>query len=113
MSKRKGDELLGGDQQFLHDLSAMYRAIQRRLEVQPTLPTAVDKEVIRFGGFDARSDYESKLSRHYPGGFGVDSHAPREPLYRVLVSRWHASADRENLTIEDVARICSPPFFAR
>lgn len=108
MSRRKRPELSYTDNLFLKNLYAMFCAMSRCYNALPD-KSGINQRDICFRGFDAHSDYEKTLGDHYPDSY--DSHACYEPFYRVLVARWEASADKENLTRDDLIRITKPPFF--
>ncbi len=86
----------------------MFSILKRCFDALPD-KSGINPAYVQFDGFDR--NYESKylaaavqirLERAY------DSHAEMLPLYQLLMQRWEASDDMQNLTHSDLVRITSP-----
>jgi uncharacterized protein YfbU (UPF0304 family) len=64
----------------------------------------VVKSRLEFEGFDGNDPYE----RRFIGPDGKNSLRRMLPRYQLMVERWKASSDPQNLTREDVLRITAP-----
>ncbi len=101
MRKRKRDQLEFWELELLHEIQGMFRALEVSYE-RLADTSGIDKDLIRFDGFDGNDPYESRFNRY--SGF-VNSHGRRMPFYKRLLERWKVSNDREHLTREDILRI--------
>ena len=102
--RKKTDELNSVEQELLDNILKMFHVLKTCYDRLPDR-SGIAPEDIRFNGFDANDPYESKFNLYSGDG---NSHMKRLPWYRLMLDRWRASADKENLTHEDIVRITAP-----
>lgn len=82
------------------EVKAMFAAMKRSYDGLADKSGVENPELI-FDGFDANDDYES----HHARIAGMNSHMPRLSDYMKMIERWGQSADKLNLTKQDLIRI--------
>jgi uncharacterized protein YfbU (UPF0304 family) len=110
-SKRQAlcDRLVEED---VREIFAMFRALRRSFDGLPD-KSGIEEWQITFDGFDANDNEEQEYLR-IGRELGVltdriqvfNSHAPRLRGYQMMLQAWRTSRDRDNLTREDILRIC-------
>jgi uncharacterized protein YfbU (UPF0304 family) len=96
----------------VREIFAMFRALRRSYDAIPD-KSGIEDWRITFDGFDANNDTEQEYLR-IGRELGVltrdirvfNSHMPRLPGYEMMLQEWRNSRDKENLTKEDILRIC-------
>lgn len=105
MARRgKKKELTYFERELLNNLLEMFRVLKVCYDRLPD-KGGITPDCVRFDGFDGNDPYESKFNC-YSGR--MNSHGARMPWYKLLLERWQSSADKENLTREDIERITAP-----
>src|SRR4051812_18058480 len=100
MARRKSGELSDPEQQLFLEIRQMFSAFEGSYE-QLEDKCGINKDDLRFRGFDANDPYESRFN----GGSGLNSHGTMMPYYKRLLEAWKHSPDRANLTKDDLHRI--------
>lgn len=90
----------------------MFRVLERCYEAIPD-KSGINPEFVRFDGFDGNNEFEylraaRSLTGFDPKAGAYDSHMRRLPWYQLLMQRWRASTDTQNLTNADLVRITAP-----
>lgn len=99
MSRKKG-ELTHYELQKRNEIFSMFCVLRRAYDQLPD-KSGITETDISFGGHDGNDDYERKF-------FGLgsfNSHCRMLPIYRRMLDAWGKSANKTELTLEDVLRI--------
>ena len=106
------------------DILAMHRALLRGVE-QAADVAGLDREAVRFRGFDAYRELKwVRFCRYY---FAIEdranytelhqrtltTHEPMLPRYRAMLAEWKRSANQASLTGADIHRIVNAHRIAR